>query len=259
MVGALSAGTPAEVALGQVLPLVAIEFALFGAGLLLSEGNSFAQHVLSTKFTHQVNITIIQKAIGLDLQFFENPVFSDRLQNARSEASFRSLQRVRTAFDVVENILTLLSFIVLLLGFSPWITLLLLTATLPSFAARIANSNEYYGFRIGHTPESRRMLYMEHLLTTDYSAKEIKLFNLGTPLLERYRAIFRTFEREDTRLGRKRGIAGVAWGILATASYLWCLCLDYLACVAGSNHLGRHDIVPGNLSPSSVHLSRHLL
>jgi len=219
VVGALNTGTPASVAVGQVLPLVALEFALIGAGLLLHEGSMLAQHVLSTQLVHRVNVDLIEKALGLELQFFENPAFYDRLQNARNEAGFRSIQLVRTAFDLVQNLLTLLSFIVLLLGFSPLITLLLLVATLPAFVARVANSNEYYGFHMGQTPESRRMMYMENLLTTDYSAKEIKLFNLGAPLLERYRAIFRTFARGDTRLARTRTLASVGWGLFSTASY----------------------------------------
>lgn len=219
VVGAHNADTPVAVAAGQVLFLVALEFALFGVGLLLNESTAFVQHMLSTRLMHRVNVNLIQKALNLDLQFFENPLFYDRLQNARNEAGYRSIELIRTTFDLVQNLLTLLSFIILLLGFSPLITLLLLIATLPAFVARVAHSNEYYGFRLDHTPEARRMIYLEHLLTTDRSAKEIKLFNLGVPLLERYKSIFRAYEHEDTRLARKRAVAGAAWGLLSTASY----------------------------------------
>ncbi|GAB4431205.1 MAG: hypothetical protein OHK0015_17370 [Chloroflexi bacterium OHK40] len=57
------------------------------------------------------------------------------------------------------------------------------------------------------------------MLTTDYSAKEVRLFNLGGFLLERYKSIFIDYAREDKRLARQRAVAGIIWGLVATASY----------------------------------------
>jgi ATP-binding cassette subfamily B protein len=63
------------------------------------------------------------------------------------------------------------------------------------------------------------MSYLEHLLTVDHSAKEIKLFGLGEPLLKRYQEFFWKFYREDTNLARRRSVISVLWGLLASASY----------------------------------------
>jgi ATP-binding cassette, subfamily B, bacterial len=166
-----------------------------------------------------INVAIMRKALVLDLHYFEDAAFYDKLQNASHEAPFRSMLMVNTSFMLVQGLLTLVSLLVVLLSFSLMITLLLLAATLPAFIAQIRNSNEYYGFRIGHTPESRRMIYWQHLLTVDHSAKEVKLFGLGEPLLARYQELFWKFYGEDVRLTRKRGLSSVLWGLLSSTSF----------------------------------------
>ena len=91
-------------------------------------------------------------ALALDLHFFEDATFYDKLQNARQEASWRSLEMVDTCFSLAQNVITLLSLLAILLTFSPLLAMLLLFATLPAFIARIRNSNEFYGFRIATRP-----------------------------------------------------------------------------------------------------------
>jgi ATP-binding cassette, subfamily B, bacterial len=205
VVAALGAQLAAAEALRLALPYILLEFGLITASELLSEGRALLHRLLSNRLMHTINVSIIRKALALDLHFFEDATFYDKLQNARQEASWRSLEMVDTCFSLAQNVITLLSFLAILLTFSPLLTLLLLFATLPAFIARIRNSNEFYGFRLGHTPESRRMRYLEHLLTTDNTIKEIKLFNLGEPLLRRYQELFRSYDREDYPARREAG------------------------------------------------------
>jgi ATP-binding cassette subfamily B protein len=63
------------------------------------------------------------------------------------------------------------------------------------------------------------MAYLEHLLTVDSSAKEVKLFGLGEPLLKRYQELFWKFYDEDTGLARRRSIISLLWGIFASLTY----------------------------------------
>jgi ATP-binding cassette subfamily B protein len=57
-------------------------------------------------------------------------------------------------------------------------------------------------------------------LLTDYDAvKEVKLFNLGEPLLGRYADLFWKILREDQAIAQKRSLASLGWGLLATGSY----------------------------------------
>jgi ATP-binding cassette subfamily B protein len=171
----------------------------------------FYEHVLNACLGHTINVDIIRKALSLDLHYFEDASFYDKLQNAWREADFRALSIINGSCSVVQNLLTLLSFAVLLLAFNPWITLVLFGATIPAFVAQGRYSHLYFRLLTWRAPEFRRMQHLEHVLTVDSSVMEVKLFSLGEPLLKRYSDTFQVFFRKDVDLARRRSLISVGW------------------------------------------------
>ena len=90
-------------------------------------------------------------------------------------------------------------------------------------------------------PEGRRLNYLEWILTRDSHVKEVKLFDLGPLVLERYRALFRKFFDEDRRLALRRMRAGLAFGALSLAAFY-----GMYALVAG--RAARAEITLGDLT-----------
>jgi ATP-binding cassette, subfamily B, bacterial len=209
----------AEQGLNAALPLLLLEFGLLLVGAIISQVRRLYEHVLNAQLGHYINTEIIRKALSLDLHYFEDAAFYDKLQNARREADFRAVGIINGVFMVAQNILTLISFAVLLLAFNPWISLILFGATVPAFIAQGRFSRLYFRLLTWHAPEFRRMQYIEHLLTVDNSVKEVKLFGLGEPLLKRYSATFWEFFREDTRLAYQRSWISLGLGLIASLSY----------------------------------------
>jgi ATP-binding cassette subfamily B protein len=82
------------------------------------------------------------------------------------------------------------------------------------------------------------MNYLEHVLTVDSSVKEVKLFNLGEPLLKRYSDAFQVFFREDVDLARRRSIISVGLGVLASLSYYGAYAWIVFVTIAGAITLG---------------------
>jgi ATP-binding cassette subfamily B protein len=99
------------------------------------------------------------------------------------------------------------------------VTAILVVATIPSFIAQSRYSGLYFRLLTWRAPESRRMQYLEHVLTVDSTVKEIKLFNLGETFLKRYEDFFWSFYKEDTVLALRRSRISVVWGLVSTASY----------------------------------------
>ncbi|MBI3557061.1 MAG: ABC transporter ATP-binding protein, partial [Deltaproteobacteria bacterium] len=169
-----------------------------------------------------INSRIIRKALRLELHYFENAEFYDKMQNARRQSEYRAMAIVTSIFQLVQSIITLVSFLALLVTFSPWVALLLFGASLPAFVAQNRYSELNFRLQSWKAPETRRMGYYEHLLTVDTSAKEIQTFGLGEPLLARYGEIFWKVFREDTRLAWRRSWSSLGWGLLGTLSYYAC-------------------------------------
>jgi ATP-binding cassette subfamily B protein len=205
--------------LEAALPYLGLEFALLLVSAVLTQVRRLAEHVLNARLGHYINTSVIRKALSLDLQYFEDASFYDKLQNARREADFRALGIINGSFLVVQNVITLLSFAVALIAFNPLVAVLLFAATIPSFIAQNKYSKLQFRLLTWRAPEFRRMQYFEHILTVDNSVKEVKLFGLGEPLLRRYNDMFWKIFEEDEHLARRRSWISLFWGLVASASY----------------------------------------
>src|SRR4029079_7999442 len=139
----------------------ALEFALLLAGAVISQARRLAEHVLNARLAHYINSAVIRKALALDLQYFEDASFYDKLQNARREADFRALGIINGGFLLVQNVITLASFAVALCAFNPLIALILFGATIPSFVAQSKYSGLYFRLLSWRAPESRRLYHLE--------------------------------------------------------------------------------------------------
>ena len=208
-----------EEGIWATVPYVLLEFALFSVSSVLNEGLMLLRRILTSRLRYTLTTALMLQAIDLDLHYFENPAYYDRLQNARREIEFRSLTLLQTSFQIAQSLITLISVLAILVTFNPLIVLLLFCATTPSLIAQLRYSDKYVFMLSSRASEFRRMNYLEQLLTVDTSAKEIKVFGLGKPLIERYHRLFWEYYNDDTDLARRRGFQMVMWGMVTTASY----------------------------------------
>ncbi|TLY62993.1 MAG: ABC transporter ATP-binding protein, partial [Gammaproteobacteria bacterium] len=188
-------------------------------------GLSLCQSLLRAQLGQRVNVMILEKALTLELQHFEDSEFYDKLTRARREASTRPLSLVTRTFGLVQNGVSLASYGVLLARFSPWAVAVLLLAGLPAFVAEAKFSGDAFRLFRWRSPETRMQMYLETVIAREDHAKEVKLYGLGPRLLERYRDIFRRLYREDRALTMRRDAWGFALGLIATAAlygaYAW--------------------------------------
>jgi ATP-binding cassette, subfamily B, bacterial len=209
----------------RVLRLVLIEGALVTGLAGAQRGLSLCQSLLRAQLGQRVNVMILEKALTLELQQFEDSEFYDKLTRARREASSRPLSLVMRTFGLAQNAISLLSYAALLVRFSPWAVLILLVAGLPAFIAEAKFSGDAFRLFRWRSPETRMQTYLETVLAREDHAKEVKLFALGARLLQRYRDIFTRLYREDRALSLRRDGWGFVLGLLATATlygaYIW--------------------------------------
>ena len=114
VVHSVEAGLGSQAGLAATLPYLLIEFGLLLLGAIVSQVRRLVEHVLNARLGHHINTQVIRKALTLDLQYFEDASFYDKLQNARREADFRALGIINGGFMVVQNVITLGSFAVAL-------------------------------------------------------------------------------------------------------------------------------------------------
>ena len=208
-----------------VLRLVALEGVLIAAIAAAQRGLSLCQSLLRAQLGQRVNVMILEKALTLELEHFEDSEFYDKLTRARREASTRPLSLVMRTFFLLQNSISLVSYGTLLAHFSPWAVAVLLLAGLPAFVAEAKFSGDAFRLFRWRSPETRMQIYLETVIAREDHAKEVMLYRLGPRLLERYRDIFRRLYAEDRALTVRRDLWGFALGSIATAAlyaaYAW--------------------------------------
>ena len=234
-----SSGADQDTAQIRVLYLVLLEAALVVMISAAQRINSVCQSILRVLLGNKINVMILEKALTLELAHFEDSEFYDKLTRARREASSRPLSLVIKTFDLVRNMISLLTIATFLFQFSPYAVLLLITAGIPAFIAEAKFSGEAFRIYRRRSAERRMQLYLEMVLTREDGVKEVKLLDLGSLFLDRYIGIFKKIYKEDRNLVLRRGFWGFVLGILASAAFYFAYGWVAFAAIAATISIGQ--------------------
>ena len=198
--------------------LVAAEFGLAILGSVLSRVIDYLDALLADKYTRHVSIQVMQHAAELDLTAYEDPVFYDRLERARVQATDR-LGMIQSIGRLVQQGIVAASLSIAILLFSPWLLLLLIAGILPAFLGESHFAFLGYANNFRQTPVRRELDYLRVLGGSREAAKELKLFGLKDFLIKRFTRLSDQIYRENVGLARRRLIAGSFLSMIGTAGY----------------------------------------
>ena len=221
-----------------VIELLALEAGIVVMLAACQRGISASQSLLRALLGQRVNVMILEKALTLQLAQFEDSEFYDKLTQARREASSRPLSLVNRTFGLAQNLLSLASYAALLFAFSPWAVLILVIAGLPSFFAEAKFSGDRFRLFRWRSPDTRMQMYLETVIAREDGVKEVKLFQLGPRLLDRYKSIFTKLFAEDRKLTLRRDGWGFLLGLVSTAAFYGAYVWIVLATIAREITLG---------------------
>jgi ATP-binding cassette subfamily B protein len=198
--------------------LVCTEVALALLMGLLTRSTDYTDQLLADRYTYHVSVQVMQQAAQLDLTTYEDPVFYDRLERARVQATDRlaMIQQMGRLFQQV--VLTLIWSGVLIYR-SPYMILLLIAGVLPAFFGETHFAFLGYAKNFRQTPAKRQMDYLRQVGGSKEAAKELKLFNLSGYLTNRFKALSRKIYEEDVALSRRRLIWGGLLSLISTLGY----------------------------------------
>ncbi|MBV9267248.1 MAG: ABC transporter ATP-binding protein [Acidobacteriaceae bacterium] len=206
--------------------LVAAEFSLAIGGGLFGRVIDYYDSVLADRYTRHVSIQVMDHASQLDLEAYENPLFYDRLERARVQATDR-LFMIQAIGRLFQQVMTTLWLSAAILAFSPWILLLLVGCLIPAFLGESHFAFLNYAKNFRQTPAKRQLDYLRQVGGSKEAAKELKLFNLSRFLTDRFTSISNAILDENLALSRKRLVAVSLLSILSScgyyAAYVWAI------------------------------------
>jgi ATP-binding cassette subfamily B protein len=236
--------------------LVGLEAGLNVVNGLLIRGIDYSDSLLADRYTHFVSIRVMKQAAALDLTTYEDPVFYDRLERARVQATDR-LAMIQQMGRLFQQTLTTLIWTGILLWYSPWLVLLLALGVLPTFLGETHFAFLGYAKNFRQTPAKRQMDYLRQVAGSREGAKELKLFNLSPFLSDRFTQLSQGIYEENVALSRKKLIAGGLLGVIATLGYYGAYAFVIWRAVTGNyNSIGEFYYLTNAIIQASSNLQQ---
>jgi ATP-binding cassette, subfamily B, bacterial len=209
---------------------------------ILSRAVDYFDNLLADRYTHHVSVEVMRKAAALDVTVYEDPVFYDRLERARVQATDR-LAMIQQMGRFIQQTVTAVAFSAVLLWYSPLLLLLLVVGIIPAFLGESHFSFLTYAKNFRQTPMRRKMDYLRQVGGSKEAAKELKLFNLSDYLTRRFEKISHQIYVENVTLNRRRLLWGGLLSILAQAGYYSAYVLSIFRTIEGRYNIGDFALI----------------
>lgn len=178
---------------------------------VLSAPNQYVQNRLNLKLTLVIKTRIYQKIASFaGLAYFEDPAFHDIIQVVSNNAQFGPQELLSTSMTLFGGLMTLGSFLGVLLALQPLLALLILVAVLPQVYAQLRFGGQRFLLLLTSTLKERLAAYYGQVLTWTTFAKEVRLFDLGPHFLRKYVKTIEEVQQAQVRQQKRE----LRWNVL---------------------------------------------
>lgn len=196
-----------EAAFANLMVLIGAALGLTVLGNLCNALAGYTSTIQTHLVADYMQGLVQAKSIDLDLAYYENSQYYDKLHRAQREAPARPLRIIQSLTELGRNGLTLLGALVLLLAFHWGVVAAVLLASLPVLVYRLKQADALYQLHREKTASERWSGYFNQVITTAASAKEVRAFGFGPLLMHRFgelRAKIRTSLQRLSAQGSRR-------------------------------------------------------
>jgi len=233
--------------------LVAIEFGLACLTSILNRIVDYCDTLLADKFIRHISVRIMHHASRLDLASYEDPLFHDKLERARVQATDR-LGMVQQLGRLVQQVITTATLAASILLFSPWLLLVLIACVIPAFLGESHFAFLGYAQAFRQTPVKRQIDYLRFLGASKDSAKELKLFGLSKYLTDRFKKLSDDIFVQNVALAKRRLFASALLSLLTTIGYYGAYAYVILETLQGKMTVGTLTFLTGAIAGASANL-----
>src|ERR1700694_5803576 len=233
--------------------LVVLEFGLASLAMVTARLIDFCDTRLADRFTCYINTRIMEHASSLDLVSYEDPLFYDKLERARVQGTDR-IGMIQATGRLVQEFITTVSLAASIFIFSPWILFTLILCTLPTFLSETHFAFLGYALNSQQTPARREMEYFRVLGGSKESAKELKLFGLGSFLVGRYRTLSDKMQAQTVGLATRKLMVVLPLAVLGGIGYYGTYAFAIHQTIIGVLTLGSALVLGGAIAGASANI-----
>lgn len=198
------------IAFKQVAIIIGISAVVALVGVFCRSLTDLVKVALAQAVTDHMHDTIHAKSVEVDLEYYENSRYYDTLHRAKQEAPYRPTRIVSCLVEIVQKSILLLVIAGLLFALDWRVAIILFASFVPGVFDRLKHAREIYRLQQKRTSAERQAQYFSGMLTESTHAKELRLFDLGTLFMRRFRDLRKQLRQERIQLAVRRSISDAA-------------------------------------------------
>ncbi len=182
-------------------------------------GNGWMGEDIKDRWNERAREKLLNKAGSLSLSSFENPERYDHLRRANRALEERVRSTVEGLIWVPVQMTTAIALLVYLGTAHILLPIALLVAILPLVVINVRMNRRLWLLAWTRTPSERRLEYLNDLMTERPAAAEMRLYGIGTPILEQRQGLAKGLRLEELKLSRDHLVGMVSTNVAQEVVY----------------------------------------
>jgi len=222
--------------------LATLAFSLFA--FVLRRANEYSANMHNELLNHYVSKDLLQKSLAADIESYDTPAFYNAIELAHVD-SYSLAYIVWNALTVVSSMATLISALLIIMGFNPLFGFVVVAAAVPAAVVEMRFTKLLYLWNKEHISEQRKTGYLLHLASNREYAMDIRLFNIGGYLTRKYTAIWEAFFTKRRKLVKRQSLLVILFGVLPEITIGFMMISLATSILAGHNTIGDYSLYTG--------------
>ncbi len=178
-------------------------------GLINELCSNFIELKLSNyelKFNVFNKVKILDKVSELDSKDFENSSTYDLIDRTQYDANTGIIENIKRLFSISSLLISSISYIVIIIKYSVFICVLMIIIPIIRYIFQKKYNLLEYDVIKRNTENNRRSSYISYLITNSECFKEIRMFDLFSFLIKKYKKLKKDYNTDLIRIHNKRTI-----------------------------------------------------
>lgn len=190
------------------------------------------------KFSSFMEIEVLKQRERIDIASYEDSDFQDLYQRAFRQSFWPILDFWQLNFGVIKTALFFIVGSVLATIFNPWIYLIIIVSSIPSFIVQYKYGKSLYSIWAKDSPEQRRFSNIRMHFVSRHNLIETKLLQSGSKLLSWCKDILENFNKKQISVERSKTLYQVLSEIIYLLGFSFSFYLIFKDVLSGAIMVG---------------------
>ncbi len=236
----------------SVFALLCMYFAYQLVSRIVTRFSNIVNNLAGELVCNHIKIKIVEKAKTLDVSSFDRPEFYEKLENANREAGMRPIGILRSTFNVLSTLISIVSFAVILIALHPLAPVVIAVMALPGAIINYVYRNKQFRYIRHRSKERRQMEYFSGLVVNKDMVKEVRIMGLADTFIDKYKQVFKKYFAGIRKIIIGEGLWQIAFALVSLVAHLFLFGFIIIHVVNGGGKIGDYSLYTGALNSIST-------